>query len=66
MKSISIYSATIGSLMRENARLRTRVEDLQKRIDELLAERNNLKKSREAVLNALDLKGRLKAMFEKV
>ena len=60
-----MYTATVGSLLRENARLRGQIEGLQKKIDDLMAERNRIKASRGAVLKALDIKGRLKAMLKR-
>ena len=61
-----MYTATVGSLLRENARLRKQLEASHKRIDDLLAERARLKASRGAVLKSLDITGRLKAMLKRV
>lgn len=58
-----MYTATIGGLLRENSRLRGQIYGLQQKIDELMAERNRLKASRGAVLKAIDIKSRLKAMI---
>lgn len=58
-----MYKSTVSGLLRENARLRGLYEASQKKIDELLAERARLKASRGAVVKAIDIKGRLKAML---
>lgn len=60
-----MYTATVGGLLRENARLRGQIEQLQNKIDALTTERNRLKASRGAVLKALDITGRLKAMMRR-
>ena len=60
MMNVHLYT----SALRDNARLRKSVEVLEKRVADLEAERNRLKASRGAVLKALDIKGRLKQIFE--
>lgn len=60
-----MYTATVGGLLRENARLRGQIAGLQQKIDDLMTERNRLKASRGAVLDALNIKGRLKAMMKR-
>lgn len=60
-----MYTSTVGGLLRENARLRGQIEQLQNKIDALTTERNRLKASRGAVLKALDITGRLKAMIRR-
>lgn len=60
-----MYTATVGKLLREIARMRGQIEGLQEKIDELETERDRLKASRGAVLKAIDIKGRLKAMIRR-
>lgn len=60
-----MYTSTVGGLLRENARLRGQIAGLQQKIDDLMTERNRLKASRGAVLKALDITGRLKAMMRR-
>lgn len=65
MSKTDAYKAIYDSALRENKRLQSRIEDLQRRCDDLEAERNRLKASRGAVLKALDITGRLKAMLKR-
>jgi predicted nuclease with TOPRIM domain len=65
MSKTDAYRAIYESALRENERLQASLHDLQNKYDDLIAERNRLKASRGAVLKAIDLKGRLKAMFER-
>lgn len=60
-----MYTATVGSLLRENARLRGQIHGLQQKIDDLMTEQSRIKASRGAVLKAIDIKGRLKAMIRR-
>lgn len=53
------------SALRDNARLRMQVDMLQKRVSDLEAESKRLKDSRKALLTALDIKGRLRSIFER-
>jgi hypothetical protein len=66
MSKTDAYRAVYDSALRENERLRNQIAALLCRVEDLEAERNRLKASRGAVLDALDLKGRLKAMLTRV
>lgn len=65
MSKTDAYKAIYDSALRENKRLQAQIEELKRRCDDLEAERNRLKASRGAVLKALDIKGRLKAMIRR-
>lgn len=66
MSKTDAYRAIYESALRENERLQASLNDLQNKYDDLIAERNRLKASRGAVLKALDIKGRLKAMMKRI
>lgn len=65
MKSPELYQATVGSLLRDNNRLRARIYDLEEKLRKLELEQQNAQASRGAVLSALDIKGRLLAMLNR-
>ena len=65
MKSPELYQATVGGLLRENARLRARIDELQENIRKLELEKKSTQDSRRAVLSALDIKGRLLSMINR-
>lgn len=65
MSKTDAYRAIYESALRENKRMQARIEELQRQCDDLTAERNRLKASRGAVLKALDITGRLKAMMRR-
>lgn len=65
MSKTDAYRAVYDSALRENERLRNQIAALLRRVEDLEAERNRLKASRAYVMKAIDIKGRLKAIFDR-